>query len=146
MQRTSTIRSCNLFCFWWFSMVFGHFRLSQPPGTGQSYRVSFGGLRPGTEYEIRWCCTNSMGQSPFSGWEPQKEEVKGSWIDLMWRKLYAIIYIYTLQCTVSKLKLYGITAGFIAENRSFMMFCAADCCWKICPPFLWSLRAEVRWL
>lgn len=45
MQRTSTLKSC----------------------TGQSYKVTFEDLKPGTEYEIRWCCQNAMGRSPFSG-------------------------------------------------------------------------------
>lgn len=45
MQRTSTLKSC----------------------TGQSYKVTFQDLKPGTEYEIRWCCQNAMGRSPFSG-------------------------------------------------------------------------------
>lgn len=43
-------------------------RTSTPSAcTGQSYKVHFEGLRPGTTYEITWCCQNGVGRSPQSG-------------------------------------------------------------------------------
>eukprot|EP00435_Cladocopium_sp_Y103_P015304 s4318_g3.t1 len=46
MQRTSTLKSC---------------------AEAEMVLVTFEDLKPGTEYEIRWCCQNAMGRSPFSG-------------------------------------------------------------------------------